>query len=132
MSEHNNDKKERVREIDFSLTLFLLFIFLFFIAVIQISACSLEAEYYLEVIHRYSQEILLSVQVYPEENFYLEYTNSRDLNPIIDVFRVGKAGYFYTSNTSNTEPVLHVKMYGKSDAAMFELTNSTVTNKSAV
>ncbi len=78
-----------------SLSLTFLFIFLFLLAGIGISACSSEVKYFLEVIHRDNQETLLSIQVYPKDNFYLEYTNSRDLNPIIDLFQIGEEGYFY-------------------------------------
>lgn len=78
-----------------SLPLTFLFILLFLLAGIEISACSSEVKYFLEVIHRDSQETLLSIQVYPKDNFYLEYTNSRDLNPILDVFQIGEEGYFY-------------------------------------
>lgn len=88
---------ERVREILISLTLnFLLSLFIFLILVTPINtlACNREVRYFLEVIHRNQQESLLSVEVYPEEYFYLEFTNSRDLNPVIDVFRVEKDGDF--------------------------------------
>ena len=87
---------KRSREIYIiSLLLTFEFIFVFLLVGTRISARSSDVKYFFELIHGENQEILLSVQVYPEENFYLEYTNSRDLNPIIDVFRVGKAGYFY-------------------------------------
>jgi hypothetical protein len=54
-----------------------------------------EVQYYLELIQRDNQRILLSTEVFPEEIFYLKYTNSRDLNPIIDVFQVGENCYFF-------------------------------------
>ena len=56
---------------------------------------SQEIHYYLELIHRDNHKILLSIEVFPEEIFFLEYTNSRDLNTVIDVFQVEENGYFY-------------------------------------
>jgi hypothetical protein len=85
----------RVREISISLTLTFLFIHLFFLVGMGISSCPQEVQYFLEVIHRNNQTSLLVFEVYPEEYFYLEYTNSRDLNPVIDVFQVAEEGYFY-------------------------------------
>jgi len=88
--------KEKGREIyKIFLPLAFLFIVLFLLTVIEISACPSEVKYFLEVIHRDNQEILLSIQVFPKDYFYLEYTNSRDLNPIIDVFQIGEESYFY-------------------------------------
>lgn len=58
-------------------------------------ACPSEAKYLLEVIHGNHQECLLSLPVFAGESFYLEYINSRDLNPVIDVFQVAEDGYFY-------------------------------------
>lgn len=87
---------EKGREIyKIFLPLTFLLIFLFLLAGIEMSACPSEVKYFLEVIHRDNQETLLSIRVYPKDNFYLEYTNSRDLNPIIDVFQIGEEGYFY-------------------------------------
>lgn len=78
-----------------SLLLTFEFIFVFLFAGIKISVCSSDVKYFLEVIHGNNQETLLSLEVYPEDFFYLEYINSRDLNPIIDVFQVGAGDYFY-------------------------------------
>lgn len=78
-----------------SLPLAFLFIFLFLLAGTEINGYSSEIKYFLEVIHRGNQETLLSIRVYPKDNFYLEYTNSRDLNPVIDLFQIGEEGYFY-------------------------------------
>lgn len=92
MSGYNKENIERVREIKNSLTLIFLLTVFFLLMGMEIRGVNLELKYFLEIIHRDSQERLFSVQVYPEEKFYLEYTNSRDLNPIIDVFQVGSEG----------------------------------------
>lgn len=38
---------------------------------------------------------MLTIEVCYGEIFFYKYTNSRDLNPIIDVFQVRDDGYFY-------------------------------------
>jgi len=93
-----NRIRKRVRETEISLTLyflFILFIFLFSLINIIAFACHPEVKYLLEVIHGNNQKCLLSVQVFAGERFRLEYINSRDLNPVIDVFQVAEEGYFY-------------------------------------
>jgi hypothetical protein len=90
---------KRVREVNASLTLNFLISLLFIISFCSFNsdtfACYAENSYYLEIIHGNSQEKLLSVKVCPQDHFYLEYTNSRDLNQVIDVFIVGTDGEFY-------------------------------------
>ncbi|MDD3539531.1 MAG: DUF1850 domain-containing protein [Atribacterota bacterium] len=93
MNLYSNKVSQKVREIIVSLTFYFLFIFLLLSTVMDIHPQ--EAQYYLELIHRDNQNILLSIKVLPKEIFYLEYTNSRDLNPVIDVFQVEENGYFY-------------------------------------
>ncbi len=83
-----------------SITLTLNFLILLFVLLVLLTnlntfACPSKDRYFLEVIHRNNRESLLSIEVYPEVYFYLEYTNSRDLNPIIDILQVGEEGYFY-------------------------------------
>jgi hypothetical protein len=78
-----------------SLTLLFLFLLCFLWASIIISGSLQSVHYFLKVIKRDSQVTLLSIEVCYDDIFYLEYINSRDLNPIIDVFRVGGKGYFY-------------------------------------
>lgn len=53
-----------------------------------------DVKYCLEVIHRSNQEILLSVEINPGDLFSLEYKNSRDFNPVIDIFKVSERGLF--------------------------------------
>jgi hypothetical protein len=91
----NKNEKKRASETMISLALYFLFIFFFLLTVMAINAYSQEAHYFLEVIHRDDQKNLLALEVFPEEIFYLEYTNSRDLNPVIDVFQVGVGSDFY-------------------------------------
>lgn len=86
--------REDKNSLAFNYLLLLLFIVFFCLFNSDISACDAEISYYLEIINGNSQEKVLSVKVYPQDHFYLEYTNSRDLNQVIDVFSVGKDGEF--------------------------------------
>ena len=54
-----------------------------------------EIKYYLEIINRKNDSIAVKMEVAVGDKFYLEYVNSRDLNPIIDTFEVTEGGKFY-------------------------------------
>ncbi len=90
-----NKLTKRVREKIISLTLYFLFFLFLILTGIFTFACTHETKYFVEVFHRDYQKTVLSIEVFPEEFFYIEYTNSRDLNPIIDVFQVGSEGCLY-------------------------------------
>ena len=78
-----------------SLTLLFLLLLCFLWVSIIIHASPQGVHYFLKIIKRDNQVSLLSIEVCYDEIFYLVFTNSRDLNPIIDVFQVGEKGYFY-------------------------------------
>lgn len=90
-----NNEIKKAREIFISLAFWVLIINLFFSNGTITSACQDEKQYFLEIIHSDSLDRLLSVKVEAEEFFYLEYKNSRDLNPIIDKFKIGNDGNIY-------------------------------------
>jgi len=54
-----------------------------------------QTQYYLEIINRKNDSIVVKMEVSVGDKFYLEYINSRDLNPIIDTFEVIEDGKFY-------------------------------------
>lgn len=54
-----------------------------------------QIQYYLEIINRKNDSIVVKMEVSVGDKFYLEYINSRDLNPIIDTFVVIEGGKFY-------------------------------------
>lgn len=74
-----------------SLIIFFLFLNLYFIKNEVVNA---ETKYYLEIINRKNNNILIRVEVSIGDKFYLEYINSRDLNPIIDTFEIRENGIF--------------------------------------
>ena len=51
-------------------------------------------KYYLEIINRKNDSIVVKMEVSVRDKFYLEYVNSRDLNPIIDTFEIRENGIF--------------------------------------
>jgi len=51
-------------------------------------------KYYLEIINRKNDSIVVKIEVAVGDKFYLEYVNSRDLNPIIDTFEIREDGIF--------------------------------------
>ena len=53
-----------------------------------------QIQYYLEIINRKNDSIAVKMEVSVGDKFYLEYINSRDLNPIIDIFEVIEGGKF--------------------------------------
>lgn len=74
-----------------SLIIFFIFLNLYFIKNQESNA---ETKYYLEIINRRNNDILVKIEVSAGDKFYLEYINSRDLNPIIDTFEVTEGGKF--------------------------------------
>lgn len=95
MNLYVNKLNNKVRERIISLTLIFLLTFLFLGDSWKLTANLEEEHYYLKIVHNKTQETLLQIAVSNKEIFYLQYTNSRDLNPVIDVFQVGKNGYFF-------------------------------------
>jgi len=53
-----------------------------------------EIKYYLEINNRKNDSIVVKMEVSVGDKFYLEYINSRDLNPIIDTFEIREDGIF--------------------------------------
>lgn len=53
-----------------------------------------EIKYYLEINNRKNDSIVVKMEVSVGDKFYLEYINSRDLNPIIDTFEIRENGIF--------------------------------------
>jgi hypothetical protein len=90
-----NREIKKAREIFISLAFCFFIINIFFLNSTAISTCQGQNQYFLEIINSDSSDRLLSVKVEAEEFFYLEYNNSRDLNPVIDKFRIGVDGYIY-------------------------------------
>jgi len=74
-----------------SLIIFFVFLNLYFIKNEVVNA---ETRYYLEIISRKNNNILIRVEVSIGDKFYLEYINSRDLNSIIDTFEIRENGIF--------------------------------------
>ncbi len=68
-----------------SLIIFFIFLNLSFMENEEVNA---RTKYYLEIIDRKNNNILLKIEVFVGDKFYLEYINSRDLNPIIDTFEI--------------------------------------------
>ena len=86
-----NKNGKRVREL-ISLTLLFLLILYFSGYNIITHSSSAEKHYFLKIISKKSGETLLTIEVCYGEVFFYEYTNSRDLNPIIDVFQIKDDG----------------------------------------
>jgi len=74
-----------------SLIIFFIFLNLYFI---KSEAINTETKYYLEVVNKKSGIVLIKIEVSFGDKFYLEYVNSRDLNPIIDTFAIREDGIF--------------------------------------
>jgi len=74
-----------------SLIIFFVFLNLYFI---KSEAINTETKYYLEVVNKKSGIVLIKIEVSFGDKFYLEYVNSRDLNPIIDTFAIREDGIF--------------------------------------
>lgn len=74
-----------------SLIIFFVFLNLYFI---KSEAINTETKYYLEVVNKKSAIVLIKIEVLFGDKFYLEYVNSRDLNPIIDTFEIREDGIF--------------------------------------
>jgi len=53
-----------------------------------------QAQYYLEIINRKNDTVLVKIEVAVGDKFYLEYINSKDLNPVYDTFEIREDGIF--------------------------------------
>jgi len=53
-----------------------------------------QTQYYLEIINRKTDSILVKIEVAIGDKFYLEYINSKDLNPVYDTFEIREEGIF--------------------------------------
>lgn len=53
-----------------------------------------QTQYYLEIINRKNNSILVKIEVAVGDKFYLEYINSKDLNPVYDAFEIKEDGIF--------------------------------------
>ncbi len=53
-----------------------------------------QTQYYLEIINRKNDSILVKIEVVVGDKFYLEYINSKDLNPVFDTFEIREDGIF--------------------------------------
>ncbi|RXG63911.1 DUF1850 domain-containing protein [Candidatus Atribacteria bacterium 1244-E10-H5-B2] len=53
-----------------------------------------QTQYYLEIINRKNDSILVKIEVAVGDKFYLEYLNSTDLNPVFDTFEIKEEGIF--------------------------------------
>lgn len=73
-----------------SLIIFFIIIILYFIN----NKENKQAQYYLELINRKNDSILVKIEAAVGDKFYLEYTNSKDLNPVIDTFEIREDGIF--------------------------------------
>ncbi len=49
---------------------------------------------YLEIVNRKNDSVLVKIEVVVGDKFYLEYVNSKDLNPVIDTFEIREDGIF--------------------------------------
>lgn len=84
-------KKEIRETILVSLIIFFVLLILYFIKDEVVNA---ETKYYLEIINRKDNDILVKIEVAVGDKFYLEYVNSRDLNPVYDTFEIRENGIF--------------------------------------
>lgn len=53
-----------------------------------------QIQYYLEIINRKNDSILVKIEVAVGDKFYLEYINSKDLNLVYDTFEIREDGIF--------------------------------------
>ncbi|HCL90147.1 MAG TPA: hypothetical protein DHW70_02300 [Candidatus Atribacteria bacterium] len=53
-----------------------------------------QKQYYLEIINRNNDAILIKIEVTVGDKFYLEYINSKDLNSVYDTFEIREDGIF--------------------------------------
>ena len=53
-----------------------------------------QTQYYLEIVNRKNDSILVKIEVAVGDKFYLEYINSKDLNPVFDTFEIREDGIF--------------------------------------
>jgi hypothetical protein len=77
--------------------IFMVSLIIFFIIIISSFINNEEnhqTQYYLEVINRKNDSILVKIEVTVGDKFYLEYINSRDLNPVFDTFEIKEDGVF--------------------------------------
>jgi hypothetical protein len=75
---------------------FMVSLIIFFILILSLinNKENNQIQYYLEIINRKNDSIAVKMEVSVGDKFYLEYINSRDLNPIIDIFEVIEGGKF--------------------------------------
>ena len=73
---------------------FLIIFFVFLISYFINNQENRGIKYYLEIINRKNDSIVVKMEVSVRDKFYLEYVNSRDLNPIIDTFEIRENGIF--------------------------------------
>jgi hypothetical protein len=73
-----------------SLIIFFIIIILYFIN----NKENNQTQYYLEIINRKNDSILVKIEVAVGDKFYLEYINSKDLNPVYDTFEIREGGIF--------------------------------------
>jgi hypothetical protein len=75
---------------------FMVSLIIFFILILSLinNKENNQTQYYLEIINRKNDSIAVKMEVSVGDKFYLEYINSRDLNPIIDIFEVIEGGKF--------------------------------------
>jgi len=67
-----------------SLIIFFIIIILYFIN----NEENNQTRYYLEIVNRKNNSILVKIEVAVGDKFYLEYINSKDLNPVYDTFEI--------------------------------------------
>ena len=53
-----------------------------------------QTQNYLEIINRKNDSVLVKIEVAIGDKFYLEYINSKDLNPVFDTFEIRADGIF--------------------------------------
>ena len=73
-----------------SLIIFLIIIILYFIN----NKENNQTQYYLEIVNRKNDSTLVKIEVAVGDKFYLEYINSKDLNPVFDTFEIREDGIF--------------------------------------
>jgi hypothetical protein len=75
---------------------FIVFLIIFFITILYFinNKENHQTQYYLEIINGKDDSILVKIEVAVGDKFYLEYINSKDLNPVFDTFEIREDGIF--------------------------------------